>query len=177
MCGKAHQLPFSKSTTHYNVPLALVYIDIWGPSPVCASNGTRYYISFMDAYTKYTWLFLLHHKSQALTAFTRFKNFAETQTGHTLKAIQTDNAKEFLCFKNITHTLGIHHRLICPHTHEQNGTIERKNRHITEMGLTLLAAATLPIKFWGEAFTSAMHIINALPSSVLSNKSPYEMLF
>jgi len=131
----------------------------------------------MDAYTKYTWLFLLHHKSQALTAFTRFKNFAEKQTGHTLKATQTDNAKEFLCFKNITHTLGIHHRLICPHTHEQNGTIERKHRHITEMGLTLLVAATLPIQFWGEAFTTAMHIINALPSSVLSNKSPYQMLF
>jgi len=47
----------------------------------------------MDTYTKYTWLFLLHHKSQALTALTRFKHFAETQTGHTLKAIQTDNAK------------------------------------------------------------------------------------
>jgi len=88
----------------------------------------------MDTYTKYTWLFLLHHKSQALNTLTRFKNFAEKQTGHTLKVIQIDNAKEFLCFKNFTHEFGIHHRFICPHTHEQNGTIERKHRHITEMG-------------------------------------------
>jgi len=50
----------------------------------------------MDVYTKCTWLFVLHNKSQAFIALTRFKRFAETQTGHTLKVIQIDNAKEFL---------------------------------------------------------------------------------
>jgi len=45
------------------------------------------------------------------------------------------------------------------------------------MGLTLFSAASLPIQFWGEAFTTGMHIINELPSPIISNKSPYEMLF
>lgn len=45
--------------------------------------------------------------------------------------------------------------------HEQNGSAERKNRHITEMGLTLLANTSLPLKFWGEGFTTAVHLINA----------------
>jgi len=96
MCGRSHQLSFSSSHTHYTAPLQLIYIDIWGPFPVSASNGTRYYIYFMDVYTKCTWLFVLHNKSQAFIALTRFKRFAETQTGHTLKVIQIDNAKEFL---------------------------------------------------------------------------------
>ena len=71
--GKHHQLPFHTSLSQYTTPLELVFIDIWGPAPVCASNGARYYISFLDAHTKYTWLFLLHNKSQALNSFIRFK--------------------------------------------------------------------------------------------------------
>jgi histone deacetylase 1/2 len=39
---------------------------------------------------------------------------------------------------NFFQTIGIHHRLICPHTHEQNDTVERRHRHIVETGLTLL---------------------------------------
>jgi len=49
--GKADQLPFHASVNKYTTLLQLVFIDIWGPSPVCASNGSRYYISFLDAYS------------------------------------------------------------------------------------------------------------------------------
>ena len=165
--GKLHQLPFHTFVTQYTEPLQLVFIDIWGPAPVCASNGAHYYILFLDAHTKYTWLFLLHNKSQALNSLICFKTFAENQTGFKLCAIQTDNAKEFLCLKPFTQLHGIFHRLTCLHTHAQNGSIERKHKHISEMGLTLLASASLPIKFWGETFTTATHIINILPSLVL----------
>lgn len=174
--GKAHQLPFSLSTTVYHHPLELIYIDIWGPSAVCANNGASYYISFLDAYSKYTWIYLLHTKSQALAAFERFKLFSENQTGFKIKTIQTDNAKEFVVFNTFLLKHGIQHRFICPHTHEQNGAIERKHRHITDMGLSMLAAASLPVKFWVEAFITATHIINVLPSIVLKGQTPYELL-
>jgi len=84
----------------------------------------------MDAYTKYAWLFLMHHKSQVLTAITRFKTFDENLTSYKLKAIQTDNTKEFLWFKQFTQEFGISHRLICLHTHEHNESIEWKHMHI-----------------------------------------------
>jgi len=45
------------------------------------------------------------------------------------------------------------------------------------MGLTFLSSASLPIKFWGEVFRTVVYIINMLPSPVLQNKSPYELLF
>jgi len=107
--GKAHQLPFQSSNTVYTKPFQLVYVDIWGPSPVCASNGARYYISFMDAFSKYTGLYFLHHKSQATAAFHRFKAFSEKQTGYTLKSIQSDNAKEFLTLQTYFKENGINH--------------------------------------------------------------------
>lgn len=66
---------------------------------------------------------------------------------------------------------------LCPHTSAQNGRIERKHRHITEMGLTLLAQATMPLTFWLDAFSTAIYIINRLPTPVLNNLSPYKKAF
>jgi hypothetical protein len=44
-------------------------------------------------------------------------------------------------------SLGIAHRVSCPHTHQQNGSTERKHRHIVETGLALLAHVGVPLKF------------------------------
>jgi hypothetical protein len=55
--------------------------------------------------------------------------------------------------------------------------MERKHRHIVETGLTLLASASLPQKYWDEAFLTATYLINRLPSPTTSNKSPLELLF
>ena len=44
-------------------------------------------------------------------------------------------------------------------------------------GLTLLSAASLPLKFWTEAFKTVVHIINLLPFPVLGNQSPHTLLF
>jgi len=99
--GKAHQLPFSDSHTVYTAPLQLVYIDIWGPSPTASSNGSYYYIAFLNAYTRYISFYLLQRKSQAATIFKSFKIFAEKQTSFQLKAIQTNNEKNFYALSHI----------------------------------------------------------------------------
>ena len=107
----------------------------------------------------------------------QFKNLVELQHGKKLKAIQTDNAKEFLTFTKFLQNHGVIHRLSCPHTHEQNGSAERKHRHIVETGLTLLANASLPVSFWGEAFETATYLINLLPTAVLKFSSPFQQLY
>jgi histone deacetylase 1/2 len=45
------------------------------------------------------------------------------------------------------------------------------------MGLTLLAHASVPLKFWDEAFSTAVYLINRLPSKVLNYETPFERLF
>lgn len=46
--SKSKQLPFSLSYTQINFPLELIYIDVWGTSPVCSKSksGSKYYVSF-----------------------------------------------------------------------------------------------------------------------------------
>ena len=69
------------------------------------------------------------------------------------------------------------HRLTCPHTHHQNGTIERKHRHIIEIALTLLAKVAMPFSYQDEAVATATRIINRIPPFSLQRPSPFEVLF
>ena len=52
-----------------------------------------------------------------------------------------------------------------------------QNRHIVEVGLSLLAHASMPLKFWDEAFITATYLINRLPSKIINNQTPLECLF
>uniref|UniRef100_A0A2N9HWT0 Reverse transcriptase Ty1/copia-type domain-containing protein n=1 Tax=Fagus sylvatica TaxID=28930 RepID=A0A2N9HWT0_FAGSY len=62
-------------------------------------------------------------------------------------------------------------------TPEQNGIAERKHRHLVETGLTMLFHAQLPKYLWVDAFTTAVYLINRLPSSVLQMQTPFYKLY
>lgn len=88
--GKAHRLHSPTSHTIYTHPLQLVFSDLWGPSPTVSPLGYHYYITFVDAFSRFTWIYLLKNKSDALTVFKQFKSMVELQLGHSIKSIQTD---------------------------------------------------------------------------------------
>ncbi|KAL5788350.1 hypothetical protein ACOSP7_005299 [Xanthoceras sorbifolium] len=84
---------------------------------------------------------------------------------------------EYKAFLPYLTSKGIQIRFSCPHTHQQNGVAERKHRHIVKTGLTLLAHAKMPLKFWVETFSTAVFVINNLSSPLLHFISPYEKLY
>lgn len=133
-------------------------------------NGYKYYIHFIDDYSKFTWLYLLRTKSKAFNTFCNFKAQAELQLGFKIKSVQSDWGGEYRAFSNFLISNGIHHRVSCPGSHQQNGSAERKHRHIVEMGLTLLANASMPLKYWDEAFRITVYLINRLPSTSLQGR-------
>lgn len=176
--GKAHRLYAPPSLTSHNTPFELVHSDLWEPSPSPSHGSYSYYIAFVDACTKYTWIYFLKHKSDALNAFKQFHSLVQNQFFITIKSVQTDWGSEYRPFTKYLADLGLSHRLTCPHTSQQNGIVERKHRQIVEMGLTLLAHASIPIHFWDHSFTTAVHLINKLPTSALPNFiSPHYVLF
>jgi hypothetical protein len=175
--GKSHQLPFSLSDHPSHFPLELVISDVWGPSPTLSNNGVRYYVIFVDHYSKFSWLYPIECKSDVFTIFPKFQAYVKHLFDRKIKSIQTDGGGEFQKLRHLFTSHGIHHRLTCPHTHEQNGSVERKHRHFVEMGLTLLAHASAPLIYWAEAFQAASYLINRLPTPVLQNSSPFQKLF
>ena len=72
---------------------------------------------------------------------------------------------------------GVVHHISCPYTLEQNGLAERKHRHLIETTITLLQHAHIPFSFWTYVVHIASYLINRMPSTVLDNKSPFEVLF
>ncbi|KAL5820830.1 hypothetical protein ACOSQ3_022712 [Xanthoceras sorbifolium] len=73
-CGKLHQIPFPTSQSIYTAPLELIFTDVWGPSPVCSSQGYHYYVHFIDAFSRFTWIYPLSSKSQLKMCSFCFKN-------------------------------------------------------------------------------------------------------
>jgi histone deacetylase 1/2 len=55
-----------------------------------------------------------------------------------------------------------------------NKIAKRKHRHIVKVGLALLANASMPLKFWDDAFITATFLINMLPTKVLNFEIPTE---
>jgi histone deacetylase 1/2 len=71
--------------------------------------------------------------------------------------------------------LASHIMFSCPHAHQQNGSVECKHRHIVEADLALLAHASMPLKFWDEAFSQPFSSI-FIPSKVIDFDIPIERL-
>jgi len=79
--------------------------------------------------------------------FHRFQVLVEQQFSRKIKSVQTDYGGEYRKLNSFFKTFGIHHRIICTHTHEQNGIVERRHHHIVGTGLSLLGHYKAPLKF------------------------------
>jgi len=96
--------------------------------------------------------YIFSHLSLRFPLFFYNSNFLQQiKLVFVIKSLQSDNTKEFLSLIKMLRSFGITHRLTCPHTQQQNDSIERKHRHIVETGLALLFASSLPLTFWVEA--------------------------
>ena len=88
--GKIHRFLFSFSHTTYTKPLELIHSDLWGPTPVLSNSGYRYYIHFVDVFSRFSWIFLLINKSKSIKTFVNFKTQVELQFDSKIKSLQTD---------------------------------------------------------------------------------------
>ena len=124
------------------VPLKLVFSVVWGAAPVSIGKNT-FYVSFIDDFSKFTWIYLLRHKSEVFQHFHDFQNLVEHMFNRKIIAMQTDWGGEYQKLNSFFQRVGISHHVSCPYAHQQNGSAERKHHHIVEMGLSLLAQASL----------------------------------
>ncbi|GJX15178.1 putative RNA-directed DNA polymerase [Tanacetum coccineum] len=145
--GKSSKLPLFESGFQSNNILDLVYYDVWGPAPLLSFECHRYFMLCIDHHSRYMWIYHLAQKSDMYSTFKSFVQMVERQFTTKLKNVQTDWGVEFRNLASFFSSLGIIHLRSCPHTSEQNGFVERRNRHVVETGLTLLAQACVPQHF------------------------------
>ncbi|CAM8893629.1 unnamed protein product [Rhodiola kirilowii] len=173
--AKSHQLPYVSSNHVSSQPLELIHTDVWGPA-LSSSGGYRYYVSFIDDYSRFCWVYLIKFKSDVESVFYAFQSHVERLLNLKIRAVQSDGGGEFSHLRTYFRRTGISHRVSCPHTSQRNGVAERKHRHLVETDLALLAHSSLPLRLWDEAFLTACYLINRLPSRVLDNSTPITRL-
>ncbi|KAG6509698.1 hypothetical protein ZIOFF_027698 [Zingiber officinale] len=94
--GRHHHLPFPNTSWRAQAPLELVHADICGPTQTLSLGNRRYFLLFVDDYTRMIWIYFLKKKSDAFTTFMKFKALAENQSGCWIKTLRTDRGGEFL---------------------------------------------------------------------------------
>ena len=92
---KAKQFPFSDSSCVTLSPLDIIHSDVC-VSPIVSSKGHRYYVLFIDDYSRFTWVYPIHNKSGVFSCFVHFKYFAENLFYTTIKQLQCDNGGAYL---------------------------------------------------------------------------------
>ncbi|RVW12231.1 Retrovirus-related Pol polyprotein from transposon RE1 [Vitis vinifera] len=86
----------------------------------------------------------------------------ETQYNAKVRVLRSDNGGEYQSSDLQKYLKGhdIIHQTTCSNTPQQNGVVERKNRHLLEVVRASLIAAKIPISYWGKAITSVAYLIN-----------------
>lgn len=90
-----HLLPFRFSSSHAKEPLELVHTDVWDPALIMSSYGFKYYVHFVDDFSRFTWIYPLKQKFETVQAFIQFKALAENQYNKRIKVIQCDGGGEY----------------------------------------------------------------------------------
>ena len=123
-------------------------------------NGSRYLLTFIDDFSRYTWVFFLKKKSEVCEKFSELKALIENASGIKIKILRYDNGEEYISnyFLYIFSQSGIQVKHSIPYTPQQNSVAKRKNRYLTEMTTCMLESKKLAKKLWAEAMNATAYI-------------------
>ena len=152
--------------------LNVVHYDMCGPIKVPTYRGNRYFIIFVDEYSRMLWLYMIKVKSDALEVFQKFKMLAEKQCSMKLKILRTYGGGEYTSrdFECYCTSQGIIHEVTSPYTPQHNGLAERRNKCLLDMVRSMLKEMKLPHKFRGEAVNTTTYILNRCPTKKMKDK-------
>jgi len=109
--GRQRRVAFFTSQHKTKSLLDLIHTDVWGPSPVASIGGARYYITFINDFSRKDWVYFLKQKSKVFQKFKEWKTLVKNQTGRKVKVLKLDNRGEYTSkeFKNYLASKGIKH--------------------------------------------------------------------
>ena len=137
--------------------LQLIHTDICGSFPTVSWNGQQYFITFIDDFSHYGYLYLIREKSQSLEVFKSFKVEVENQLNKRIKNVRSDRGGEYYGkyddsgeqrprpFAKFLEECGIVPQYTMSGSPSMNGVAERRNRTLKDMVRSMISHSNLPI--------------------------------
>lgn len=176
--GKQHRdaIP-KKSQWRASHKLQLVYFDICGPITPNSKSNKRYFITFVDDFSRQVWIYFLAEKYEAFITFKNYKSLVEKESGALICCVRTNRGGEFNSkdFNEICKINGISRQLTTSYTPQKNGVAERKNQTIMNIVRCMLCEKQVPKSFWPEAAKWTVHVLNWSPTLTVKDKNPEEV--
>ncbi|KAE8722570.1 Peptidyl-prolyl cis-trans isomerase FKBP62 [Hibiscus syriacus] len=143
----------------------------------CITSEAKYFVSFIDDYSRRCWVHPIKKKSDVFSTFKNFKARVELDSGNKIKCFRIDNGGEYTSeeFDDFCRKKGIKRQFTVANTPQQNGVAERMNRTLLERTRAMLWDASLEKSFWAEAVNTACYLVNRAPSTAIELKTPMEM--
>jgi hypothetical protein len=78
-----------------SAPLDMIHSYLMGPFPYSSISKVRFFLIFVDDFSRFTWIYFLKKKSEVFQHPKDFKSLVETQSGKKIKVLQNDNKGEY----------------------------------------------------------------------------------
>ena len=157
--------------SHAKGILDYIHFDVWGPQPIRSHGDARYFVTFVDDYSRKIWVYFMWEKSEVFVKFKEWKAGVENQTGRKIKYLCSDNRGEYRDgrFMEFYKQQGITHhspwRRLCSRMTQRKGWTELSWR---ERCMRLHTG--LPGSFWAEFVNHAASLVNRSPSKLLNSR-------
>ena len=123
---------FKRKTYTYDVILELVHTHLCGPIGVQSYYSDKYFILYVDEYSRMMTVMFLKEKSNAFQMFKWYLARVEKEIGKSLKCLRSKKGGEFISteFNIFYNDRRIKRQMSTPNTPPQNGIVKIRNRSI-----------------------------------------------
>ena len=176
---KMYNLPFKNNRTKAREIMEIIHTNVCGPFKTTEFNEEKYFISFIDDYSKIARIYCIKSKDEVFDCFVQFVNEAENLTGKRLKILKCDNGQEYLNNRiyKFAGDKGIRINNCPTYVHELNGAAEKYNRTVMDMAHCLLTEAKVHKRYWPEIVCTAVYLKNRILENTIEGKTPFEIFF
>jgi transposase InsO family protein len=101
----------------------MLHVNLFGPIAYISIGGNKYGLVIIDDYSRFTWVFFLHGKSEIQEMLKKFLKRAQNEFDAKVKKIRSDNGSKFknTQVEDYLDQEGIKHEFSAPYIPQQNG--------------------------------------------------------
>jgi transposase InsO family protein len=124
--GKYTKTAFPSSDSRVASILDLIHFDVCGPMSYVSLSEYGYYVTFIDEFSRKSWIFFLKTKGHVFKRFQEFKALVDNQIGKKIKVLRLDNGGEYTSndLNDFCAREGIKRELTVPYNLQQNGVAD-----------------------------------------------------